>query len=206
MIYVPPETPLSFQSSETTGERLICMIDHKRWRAATTVRSGATLCNAQPLCNEILFYLLLHPTSRCVRTLLSALVQVLAESIEAVEQPSLLEVTHLDGGVRDVRIRTVLEIFRKQLATPIRMRDAAHEAGLSVRNLSRLFLAEIGMSPKQVLTQYRIAAASERLLAGDSVTEAAFASGYESLAQFVMTFRRLTGQRPSEIARRGRKQ
>jgi len=206
MIYVPPETTMSFQSSKVTGERLICLIDLERWRAATPVRFGATLCNAHPLCNEILFYLLLHPGSGCVRLLVSILVQVLAESIESVERPSLLEVAHLAGSVRDGRIRTALEIFRLQFATPIRMRDEAHQAGVSVRNLSRLFLAQIGLSPKQVLIHYRIAAAQEHLLAGDSVTEAAFSSGYGSLAQFVMTFRRVTGRLPSEIARHGRKQ
>jgi len=44
------------------------------------------------------------------------------------------------------------------------------------------------------------------LLKDSTVTEAAFASGYKSLAQFITVFRRLTLQSPSEVARVGSSQ
>ena len=86
------------------------------------------------------------------------------------------------------------------------MTAVAQESGLSVRNLGRLFLDQVGLSPKQVLTQYRITAARDLLLTGSTVAEAAFATGYESLAQFITVFRRLTGQLPSQVVHLGRKQ
>jgi len=86
------------------------------------------------------------------------------------------------------------------------MQSVAQEAGLSLRNLNRLFLEQVGLAPKQALTQYRVAAAKHRLLKGSTVTDAALASGYKSLAQFITVFRRLTGQLPSEVARVGSKQ
>lgn len=53
MIYLPPKTSLAFQSSEALGERLVCMIDHPRWRAVTPSETGPTLCPAHQLCKEI---------------------------------------------------------------------------------------------------------------------------------------------------------
>jgi AraC-like DNA-binding protein len=84
------------------------------------------------------------------------------------------------------------------------MAAVAQEAGLSLRNLSRLFLDQIGLSPKQAPTHYRIAAARDFLLTGSTVSEAAHATGYVSLTQFITMFRRLTGQRPSQVIHLGR--
>ena len=48
--------------------------------------------------------------------------------------------------------------------------------------------------------------AQELLLSGQAnVTDAAFAVGYQSLAQFIRSFRQITGQLPSDVARRGKK-
>ncbi len=206
MIYVPPMTSLTFSSNEVMGERLVCMIDRSRWRAVTHLQSDPSICPAHQLCKELLFYLLLNPKTHCAKSMVSTFIEILAESLESVQQASLLEVTHLDSKVRDERVRKALLIFHRDHATPVRMTAVASESGLSLRNLNRLFLEQIGLSPKQVLTHYRIAAAKDQLLAGSTVTEAAFASGYESLGQFITMFRRLTGQLPSQVARLGQKQ
>jgi AraC-like DNA-binding protein len=206
MLYVPPKTSLNFQASETLGERLVCMIDHTHWRAVSSFESGPAMLPAHPLCKEQLFYLLLNPKTTSAEVLVSAFIQVLAESLESTRQTSLLEVAHLDAKVRDERVRKALTILVRDHRTRVRMAGVAQEAGLSLRNLSRLFLDQLGLSPKQVLTHYRIAAARDLLLTGSTVAEAAFATGYVSLAQFITIFRRLTGQLPSEVVRLGRKQ
>ena len=53
MIYVPPKTLLEFDSSEAAGERLVCLIDAARWRRATSMRFGPTLCPSHQLCKEM---------------------------------------------------------------------------------------------------------------------------------------------------------
>jgi len=50
------------------------------------------------------------------------------------------------------------------------------------------------------------ASAKDKLLKGSTLTEAAFGSGYKSLAQFITVFRRLTLQLPSEVPRVGSNQ
>jgi AraC-like DNA-binding protein len=206
MLYFPPKTSLNFRASETLGERLVCLIDHTHWPAGTSFQSGPAMCPAPQLCKEHLFYLLLNPKTKSAESLVSAFIQLLAESIESTQQTSLLEVTHLEAKVRDERVRKALSILLRDHRTRVRMAAVAQEAGLSLRNLSRLFLDQVGLSPKQVLTQYRIAAARDLLLTGSTVTEAASGTGYESLAQFTTTFRRLTGQLPSQVVHLGRKQ
>ena len=206
MLYLPPKTSLNFQASTTLGERLVCLIDDARWRALTSFQSGPTMIPVQQLCKEHLFYLLLNPNTKSAESLVSAFIQILAESMESTQQTSLLEVTHLEAKVRDERVRKALTILLRDHRTRVRMAAVAQEAGLSLRNLSRLFLDQVGISPKQVLTQYRIATARDLLLTGSTVAQAAFATGYASLAQFITIFRRLTGQLPSQVVHLGRKQ
>jgi AraC-like DNA-binding protein len=205
MLYVPPNTSLNFQASEASGERLVCLIDHTRWRTVTSFQSGPAMCPAHQLCKELLFYLLLNPKTKSAKSLVSTFIQVLAESLESAQQASLLEVIHLEAKARDKRVRKALTILLRDHPTRVRMAAVAQEAGLSLRNLSRLFLDQVGLSPKQALTHYRIAAARDLLLTGSTVSEAAYATGYVSLTQFITMFRRLTGQLPSQVIHLGRK-
>jgi AraC-like DNA-binding protein len=89
-------------------------------------------------------------------------------------------------------------IAREGYATDLSVAELARLSGLSVRNMSRLFLCELGVTPKQLLMSLRIDKAKELLLAGVTVTEAAYGVGYKSLSQFIQAFRQTTGQIPSE--------
>ena len=67
-------------------------------------------------------------------------------------------------------------------------------------------LSEAGGSRAQADAHAVPASAKDQLLKSSTVTEAAFASSYKSLAQFITVFRRLTLQSPSEVARVGSNQ
>ena len=82
--------------------------------------------------------------------------------------------------------------------------DAARghdDAGASLRTLERCFLAETGLGLAQWRTRLRLAVALERLGAGTSVTEAAHAVGYDSVAAFSRAFRQAHGFAPSRVRR-----
>ena len=75
----------------------------------------------------------------------------------------------------------------------------AKTSGLSERNLSRLFLQQTGMAPKQMQTRLRIAKACDLLSRGQrTVTDVAFEVGYGGLSSFFSAFRAVTGKSPSE--------
>jgi AraC-like DNA-binding protein len=202
MLYLPPDTRHAFASSQAQGERLIAMLELRSWKAAGGGAHAASLMPASQLAKELLFYLLLSPETRHSRSLVNALIQTLSEGIEASAEARHAELAHLEGRATDPRVRKALELLRSGDGAAS-MEAIARKAGLSVRSLNRLVALELGVTPKQLLTQYRIARARELLLSGKhSVTEAALEVGYQSLSQFIASFRKITGQLPSEVARR----
>ncbi|MEM8765675.1 MAG: AraC family transcriptional regulator [Bacteroidota bacterium] len=75
----------------------------------------------------------------------------------------------------------------------------AHKRFTSKFHLQRLFKRYYGLTPKQYMTDKRIAKAKEHLSAGLSVTETCFAVGFESLGSFSQLFKTKTGKSPSEF-------
>jgi AraC-like DNA-binding protein len=75
-------------------------------------------------------------------------------------------------------------------------------AGLSARNLSRLFRRETGASFAQWRQQARLGHALELLADGTAVSRVADALGYASVSAFVAMFRRSFGQSPGRYFER----
>jgi AraC family transcriptional regulator len=102
---------------------------------------------------------------------------------------------HID----DARIRRLDEFLRENLSNSISLDDAATVAGISRFHLLRLFRKIHGETPYRRLTRMRIEEAKRQLSQGrESVTEIAFACGYENPAHFASAFRRWVGASPSE--------
>ncbi|MBW3569950.1 MAG: helix-turn-helix domain-containing protein [Gemmatimonadetes bacterium] len=71
-------------------------------------------------------------------------------------------------------------------------------SGIGTTKLNALFRRHFHATPAAFLARERVAAASRSLAAGATVTEAAYAAGFESLSAFHLNFRRLTGLTPGE--------
>jgi len=96
----------------------------------------------------------------------------------------------------DARARLVAEQAQANLSTMKPISDLVRGSGASVRTMERLFLKETGMTFGRWLTQARALHALERLAAGDSVTMAGFAVGYNSTSAFIAMFKRVIGTTP----------
>jgi AraC-like DNA-binding protein len=97
----------------------------------------------------------------------------------------------------DRRLRRVEEFLRSNLGTPLSLQQVAREAGLSRFHFLRLFKQAYGRTPFKHLTRLRMEEAKQRLVRGDeSVTEIAYACGYEDAAHFAAAFRREIGVSP----------
>jgi AraC-like DNA-binding protein len=203
LVYVPAGKAHSLRSAPRDGERLIALIRPETWARAGGGAHDPAASTASPVLREMLFFLLLHPQTEAAAALTAAFVRVLEEQLlEARSFPCL---DHLEGRAKDPRLRAAVRFLRDHLGERVSMEDVARAAALSVRSLTRLFAAEFGLSPKEVLTKNRVAAARDLMAAEKlSVTEAASAVGYSSLSQFIKTFREVTGRLPSEVARSGR--
>ncbi len=98
---------------------------------------------------------------------------------------------------RDRRLRRLADLL---LAAPDDKTAAtgwASRIGMSERSMSRLLLAEIGMSFGRWRRQLHVILALRRLTRGDSVQKVALDLGYESAGGFVTMFRKAVGKPPA---------
>lgn len=203
MIYLPPDLDHSFQAaSSAQGERLILIMEKKIWKGCGGGAFPPSVTTVSQLCKELLFHLLIYPKTKAAKSLTETLIQTASEIIETSGLQSCGEVAHLGGRASDARVKNALSIIQKSFSSSLSMDALAKGAGLSTRNLNRLFLEELGMTPKQAITLHRIENAKALLRQGRaSVTDTAFEVGYGSVSQFITTFRKITGLLPSEFAR-----
>jgi len=205
MLYLPPGVEHSLVANERQGERLIGMIDAQAWRSAGGGAHGVAVVPASQLVKELVFHLLLHPDVTRPQPLCAALVVTLSDGLAAAAAAGPMETAHFEGKARDARVRKALAVLRESFGATVSMKAVASLAGLSVRNMNRLFLGDLGLTPRQVLIQMRMGRARELLLEGAPVTVVALDCGYRSLSSFITAFRQLTGQLPSEFRMLGRR-
>ncbi|ATJ82544.1 GlxA family transcriptional regulator [Halomonas beimenensis] len=116
-----------------------------------------------------------------------------------------------DEGERQARYarlpRSVLRslaVMEANLAQALPIPEICRMVGQSQRQLTRLFTAHFGETPKQCYLGMRLDRA-QRLLAGSHcrVTEAALATGFQQPAHFSRAYRARFGESPKETAARG---
>lgn len=106
-------------------------------------------------------------------------------------------------GVRrsDDYVQRACDYIANNFALPISVEDIAAHVGLSRSRLYRLFIAQLRLSPVQVLTQVRIRQACALLRRGDLTIKAVAASvGYDNQLYFSRRFREIMGASPTEFA------
>lgn len=195
MVFLAPDTPHSFSSSGSDGERLIVLFN-----PAWLTPSFARRC-AVPLSSLVveLAILLLHDSAAqhqpaIFDTLHYALQRALAQG------PSASHLHHATANLIDPRARKAYAWMHDHAAETDVIARAAKVAGTSERSLHRLFTQELGHSPKQVIQALRIEKAKRLLASGTySVTATAFDVGYQSVSQFIKVFHDYTGVLPSQF-------
>lgn len=104
-------------------------------------------------------------------------------------------------------LQEALRRMAEHIEDPLSVTALAAGAGISARQLERLFLRYVRMTPVRYYLALRVDRARELLIYSDrTLLDVAVASGFSSTSHFSQWFRRLHGQRPSELreqARRG---
>lgn len=96
----------------------------------------------------------------------------------------------------------VLEYLRHHYAEPVYAQDLARTAGICESRLKILFKNALGIPWSKYLQSYRIHRALVLLNeAKRSVSEAAYAAGFESLSHFDTVFRSIMGRAPSDYVK-----
>ena len=96
-------------------------------------------------------------------------------------------------------VSRAVEVFRKEYAKPVSLRDVAQSCGLTPRDLQRRFQTAFGISPQEFLIRTRVVAAmhllSETRL---SAAEVAYKCGFVDSSSFAEQFKRRTGITPTD--------
>ena len=109
-------------------------------------------------------------------------------------------------GTRSRPVLRAIEAMEAHVADPISLQQLARRAGVSARQLSRLFRRDLGQSPMATYRSLRLEIA-QRLLESStlSVTEIALATGFSDSANFSKNWKRRWGSAPSAMRPGGRR-
>jgi len=102
---------------------------------------------------------------------------------------------------REDRLARVADALLADVGDDRTLEDWALGAGMARRTFMRAFSAQVGMSFGRWRQQARLFAALEMLAQRKSVTEVAFAVGYDSVSAFIEMFRTMLGITPQTYFR-----
>lgn len=100
------------------------------------------------------------------------------------------------GVPRDDRCRAIAQQLLDDPSLAWSLDEWGHRVGASVRTLSRLWIAETGLTFARWRTQVRLNAAIAELRNGTDVRAIARAVGYQTAGAFIRAFRDMTGTTP----------
>ncbi|ALJ04123.1 AraC family transcriptional regulator [Pseudalgibacter alginicilyticus] len=96
-----------------------------------------------------------------------------------------------------VRLKNVVQLLLNDVASKQTIEYYAEISCMSSRNLSRLFIKELGMNFSDWRIRLKLLEAIKRLGEQQSVKEIAFDLGYESSSSFIYMFKKYLGKTPS---------
>jgi AraC-like DNA-binding protein len=101
------------------------------------------------------------------------------------------------------RVRKVYQFLYSHLSEPIGLDDVAHVAGMSSAAFCRYCRRVTGRTLTRLIAELRVTQACKLLTDTDqSISEIAFASGFQSISNFNRVFHELRGENPMSFRRK----
>lgn len=104
---------------------------------------------------------------------------------------------------KSAMVQRAIRVINNQETLSFNENTFAEKFGVSARHLRRVFVEEIGKTPKQLACENRLNLARQLLNETNMpITEVAFASGFQSIRRFNSAFNERFKKSPSEIRRK----
>ena len=207
---------------ETEECKLICVIFPPIILCTTKYISGEFV---QPfLENKQLSYLKLNDSVEWQKKILQKMQCVYERSVKASGQLGVLAkifeiwnllVTHTDFTERSkerrddelMTVTTMIGYVRENFAEKISLQDICDSGNIGTNLCTQLFKKYTNMSPVDYLRCYRIEKSLELLRDTDmTITEIAYATGFNGASYYAETFRKYAGYTPTQIRKRMKEQ
>jgi transcriptional regulator GlxA family with amidase domain len=108
---------------------------------------------------------------------------------------ALLQMERVDG-----RFAGLLDYIRVNLTKRLSVADLARYSSMSPRHFSRLFLAEVGVSPAKAVERLRVEAARAALVSGPQSNQGVARScGFRDTERMRRSFRRVLATSPADL-------
>lgn len=123
------------------------------------------------------------------------MLEIFAESLGAAA--NTLHISKADKSGNQAALKAV-RFIRQNYDRAIPLSEIAQVAGASIRHFSKIFKEETSLTFVDYLTRERIERAKVRISqTSDRISDIAFASGFDSIAQFNRAFKKVSGESPS---------
>ncbi len=107
---------------------------------------------------------------------------------------------HIQFDNRDQeRLQSVFVFIAERYAQKIRLDDVAAVSNLSKEAFCRYFKQSTQYTFVEFLNRYRISKSKEVLLSGQSISDACFQSGFQSLSYYNRIFKKVVGISPRQF-------
>jgi AraC family transcriptional regulator, glycine betaine-responsive activator len=123
--------------------------------------------------------------------------QMLHHSARQAAEPQRLALSERTG-VRHPRLLDVIAAMEANLENPLALRELAESAGLSLRQLERLFAVQLGVRPGRYYRDLRLQRARQMVQqTGQSMMQIAVSTGFSSATHFARAYGAAYGRPPS---------
>ena len=172
-----------------TAEAKVLYIDN----AVPTIQNcqDCIVVNVSPLVRELILNCAALPWNYCNDSANGRLSQVLIDQLQTLnDTPVYLPIP------ADSRAVQLVNILHNDPSNRESLISLAQRVGASARTIERIFMFETHMTFSTWRYRQRLITALELLAYGESITNVAFAIGYESASSFVASFKKYFGTTP----------
>lgn len=132
------------------------------------------------------------------------LIKAYIEQLLVLVNREFMASNQITSNIMPKLIKDIMNYIDQNIQNDITLENISQKFYLNGTHISRQFKKHTGLTIRAYIVDRKVARAKELLSAGESVTNAAFQSGFNDYSNFIRTFHRLEGVSPGHYAKEHR--